>query len=328
MAAESPSSTDFPSALRGVTWGRIVGLDIGGTKCAVACVRNSRVEEILRIPTAGFGETFGRMTEAIARIAGPDMVMGVSCGGPLDATRGIITSPPNLDPSWHGIDICRLLTERFGGRAFLMNDANACALAEWHFGAGRGCRHMIFLTSGTGMGAGLILNGRLYEGASGDAGEVGHLRLAPDGPIGFGKAGSFEGFCSGGGIARLALSIAQSRSGPMPGWLSASGRTTTRDIADAAKRGDPLAIEILQTAATKLGEALALLVDILNPERIVLGGFYRHTRELFEPALRAALEREALPTAVAACKILPAELGDTIGSHGAVAVALHSASAS
>jgi glucokinase len=322
--ADSPS--DFPAAPRGVTWDRIVGLDIGGTKCAVACVRHGRVEETLRIPTGNFAETFGRLTEAVARIACRDMVIGVSCGGPLDAARGVITAPPNLDASWHGVDICRLLTERFGARAFLMNDANACALAEWHFGAGRGCRHMVFLTSGTGMGAGLILNGRLYEGASGDAGEVGHLRLASDGPIGFGKAGSFEGFCSGGGIARLAVSVAQRHPGLPPSWLSPGGRTTTRDIADAAKRGDPLALEIMQIAATKLGEALALLIDTLNPERIILGGFYRHCRELFEVPMRAALKREALPTAVAACKILPAELGDTIGSHGAIAVALHSVS--
>jgi len=203
-----------------------------------------------------------------------------------------------------------------------MNDANACALAEWQFGAGRGSQHMVFLTSGTGMGAGIIVNGRLYEGASGDAGEVGHLRLAPEGPVGFGKAGSFEGFCSGGGIARLAESFVQIRGGAAPAWYASDGKTTTKDVANAAKAGDSLALEIMRTSGEKLGEALALIIDILNPERIVLGGFYPHCRDLLEPSLRKTLDREALPHSIAACQILPAELGQTIGSHGAIAIAL------
>jgi glucokinase len=204
-----------------------------------------------------------------------------------------------------------------------MNDANACALAEWQFGAGRGCRHLVFLTSGTGMGAGIILNGRLYEGASGDAGEVGHLRLAHDGPVGFGKAGSFEGFCSGGGIARLAALRLGSVGTERPAWISSEGKTTTREIAEAAKAGDSFAREILHEAGTRLGEALAVIIDTLNPERIILGGFYPHCRELFAPSMTEALTREALPHSLAACRILPAELGETIGSHGAIAVALH-----
>ncbi len=305
----------------GADWSRIIGIDIGGTKCAVSRVHDGALEEIIRIPTGEFPATFAALTEAIARIAAPGTTFGISCGGPLDASRGIITSPPNLASSWHGVAICRLLTEKFGGRALLMNDANACALAEWRFGAGRGCRHMVFLTSGTGMGAGLILNGQLYEGATGDAGEVGHLRLAPEGPVGFGKAGSFEGFCSGGGIARLALGLVQKRGGLPPAWIT-DGQTTTKAIATAALDGDVFAREVMHAAGTKLGEALAILIDTLNPERIVLGGFYPHCRDLFEAPLRAALDREALSHAAAACRILPAELGETIGSHGAIAIAL------
>lgn len=301
----------------------IVGIDIGGTKCAVSRLRNGRVEETFRIPTGEFSPTFAALADAVSRGAKPSPVFGISCGGPLDAERGVILSPPNLAPSWHGVRIAELLTEKFGGRAYLMNDANACALAEWQFGAGRGCRHLVFLTSGTGMGAGIILNGRLYEGASGDAGEVGHLRLARDGPVGFGKAGSFEGFCSGGGIARLAALRLESLGTERPAWISSEGKTTTRQIADAAKEGDPFAREILHEAGTRLGEALAVIIDTLNPERIILGGFYPHCREPFAPSMTEALTREALPHSLAACRILPAELGETIGSHGAIAVALH-----
>jgi glucokinase len=209
------------------------------------------------------------------------------------------------------IAICRAFTDAFGGRAFLMNDANASALAEWHFGAGRGCNHMIFLTAGTGMGAGLILNGRLYEGATGDAGEVGHMRLHPDGPLGFGKRGSFEGFCSGGGIARLAREM---------GW---KGDATLKDIAEAAGQGDALALKVMDTAGQRLGEALALLIDMFNPERIVLGGYFPRCSPLLLPAMNRALAAEALPSALAGCRILPAQLGETIGSNAAVAVALH-----
>ena len=301
----------------------IVGIDIGGTKCAVSRLRNGRVEETFRIPTGEFAPTFAALADAVASGGTRAAIFGISCGGPLDAERGVILSPPNLAPSWHGARMGELLTEKFGGRAYLMNDANACALAEWQFGAGRGCRHLVFLTSGTGMGAGIILNGRLYEGASGDAGEVGHLRLAHDGPVGFGKAGSFEGFCSGGGIARLAALRLESFGTERPAWISSEGKTTTRQIADAAKAGDSFALEILHEAGTRLGEALAVIIDMLNPERIILGGFYPHCRELFAPSMTEALTREALPHSLAACRILPAELGETIGSHGAIAVALH-----
>jgi glucokinase len=291
---------------------QIIGIDIGGTKCAVSVLRHGAVEEVDRFPTQDFAASFARFRKTVAGLApGPDAVFGISCGGPLDAKRGLILNPPNL-PGWEGTRICQQFVEVFGGRAFLMNDANASALAEWHFGAGRGCLHLVFLTAGTGMGAGLILNGRLYEGATGDAGEVGHLRLRPEGPIGFGKRGSFEGFCSGGGIARLAAEMGWSGPGP-----------TLKDIAAAAAAGDALALRVLDTAGERLGEALALLIDTLNPERIVLGGYFPRCGAFLEPAMNRVLQAEALGSALAACRILPAELGETIGSHAAVAVALH-----
>ncbi len=291
---------------------QIIGIDIGGTKCAVSVLRGSAVQEVARFATLDFAATFGRFREEVTKLkSDPDVVFGISCGGPLEPKSGIILCPPNL-PGWVDIPICRAFTDVFGGRAFLMNDANASALAEWHFGAGQGCRHLVFLTAGTGMGAGLILNGRLYEGATGDAGEVGHLRLRPTGPLGFGKHGSFEGFCSGGGIARLAAEMGW----PQPG-------VTLKDLAEAATRGDALALKVMDTAGERLGEALALLIDTLNPERIVLGGYFPRCSELLLPAMNRALAAEALPSALAGCRILPAVLGETIGSNAAVAVALH-----
>lgn len=301
--------------------GDLLGFDIGGTKCAVSRLHGGRVEEIVRIPTGDFESTFAALAEAARQFVSENPLIGISCGGPLDAAQGVILSPPNLHSSWHGADICRKLMAMFNGRAVLMNDANACALAEWQFGAGRGCKHMIFLTSGTGMGAGIILNGQLYEGASGDAGEVGHIRLSPEGPVGFGKAGSFEGFCSGGGIARLTESVVR-RQSAVPSWYSKDGTPTTRDIADAARAGDVLAREVMRESGSRLGAALALMIDMLNPERIVIGGFFSQCRDLLEPSMHETLAQEALPHSLAACRILPAELGATIGSHGAIAIAL------
>lgn len=291
----------------------LVGIDIGGTKCAVSTFEpDGSVMERARFATAGPRETVAQLIEVVKRLdlpRGNGMLFGISCGGPLDAQRGLILSPPNL-PGWDGIAICEAFTARFGGRAYLMNDANACALAEWQFGAGRGCQSMIFLTAGTGMGAGLILNGRLFEGASGNAGEVGHMRLATDGPEGHGKPGSFEGFCGGNGIARFAR---------LRGWPHPD--VTAKALADAAVAGNRHAQAIWQEVGTRLGEAMALLIDVLNPERIVLGSIYVRCRALLEPPMRAVIEREALPDSVLCCEILPASLGEEIGNYGAIAVA-------
>ena len=303
----------------------IIGIDIGGTKCAISRLDTARntVEETHRFPTASLDQTLEQFCASITELRPSESpLFGISCGGPLDATAGLILSPPNL-PGWDRVNITQIITQRFGGKAVLMNDANASALAEWQFGAGKGCRNMVFLTSGTGMGAGLILDGRLYEGATGDAGEVGHLRLAPDGPVGFGKAGSFEGFCSGGGIARLAEMTLQERKLPSPAWFT-DGKTTTQKIAEAARAGDAFAQEIIKTAGNRFGEALALIIDILNPERIVIGGIFPRCHDLLLPPINESLSREALPTTFSCCKIVPAQLGETIGSHAAIAAALYS----
>lgn len=300
----------------------LIGVDIGGTKCALSVPDGAdRVREVVRFPTNGVRSTLDQIFAEISRLApGEEPVFGVSCGGPLDAKRGLILSPPNL-PGWDRIAICDELTRRFGGRAFLMNDANACALAEWQFGAGRGCQSMIFLTMGTGMGAGLILDGRLYEGVSGNAGEVGHLRLAPEGPVGFGKAGSFEGFCSGGGIAQLARKRVAEFAGVSALQQLAPEKLTAHEVGRAAEAGDALALAIWHEVGERLGEALAVLIDVLNPERIVIGSIYQRCERFIAPAMQAGLTREALPESVRDCAVLPAVLGDGIGGYAAVAIA-------
>ena len=304
----------------------IIGLDIGGTKCAVSVPEGTdRVREVVRFATTDVRGTLDRLMVEIAKLQpGKDTVFGISCGGPLDSGKGLILSPPNL-PGWDRIAICTLLTEKFGGRAFLMNDANACALAEWQFGAGRGCQSMMFLTMGTGMGAGLIFDGRLYEGVTGNAGEVGHLRLAAAGPVGFGKAGSFEGFCSGGGIAQVARQRVAEFSGASSLKKIPADRLNARDVGAAAEAGDGLALAIWREVGTRLGEALALFIDVLNPERIVIGSIYQRCERFIAPAAQAVIAREALPDSARDCKIVPAQLGDELGSCAAVAIARYKA---
>jgi len=305
---------------------QVIGLDIGGTKCAVILADSTgSIISSTRIPTTTYPETIAQLFREVEKFnPSGGTLFGVSCGDPQDAKRGVILSPPNL-PGWDNVQITSMLEKQFGGKAYLMNDANAGALAEWRFGAGRGSENMVFITCGTGFGAGLILNNRLYEGTSGAAGEIGHVRLEPDGPIGYGKAGSVEGFCSGGGIAQLARRIIGAE-----GLTSAFGakpvdQITAREVGVAADAGDPLAVKILSESGRYLGRALAVLVDILNPQRIVLGSVFVRCRRHLEPSMNETLRREGLAHAVSACQIVPAELGESIGDIAAVTVALYRA---
>jgi glucokinase len=276
-----------------------------------------------------FMDTLDEMIEehAIESIAS----IGISCGGPLDSKSGIILSPPNL-PGWDEIAVVALFRERFGVPVGLQNDANACALAEWKWGAGRGCRNMIFLTFGTGMGAGLILDGRLYAGTNDMAGEIGHIRMEKTGPVGYGKAGSFEGFCSGGGIAKLAQTMAWNnlQSGNPPSFCQTEKdlpAITTKMVGEAAIHGDNLALEIFEIVGKQLGRGIAVLVDILNPERIVIGSIYGRQKSILEPIVLEELRREALPYALAVCQIMPAQFKEQVGDFASLSVAMHTISA-
>lgn len=313
----------------------LIGIDIGGTKCAVV-IGNSdgQIIDKIRFETRtserGPDSILDEIDRSIAELTtshGLEKMkgIGISCGGPLDSRSGRILGPPNL-PGWDDVPIVDRFSKRWGLPTYLQNDANACALAEWKFGAGRGTRNMVFLTFGTGMGAGLILDGRLYSGTNDLAGEVGHIRLATEGPEGFGKAGSFEGFCSGGGIARMAVSeVRRAREAGRMSLLvgpSASGdhNITARDVFGACEVGDDLACEIVATVGRKLGEGLSILIDILNPERIVIGSIFARSGHLLIPAMEEAISREAIPTARQVCKIVPAELGESLGDVAAISV--------
>lgn len=317
-----------------------LGVDIGGTKCAVILGSDSFNGNIgdfiidkIKFPTevqrgykAIVNELLDTAEEILKRngIGNPEKELvgiGISCGGPLDSKKGVIQCPPNL-PDWDNVPIVKMFHERFGVKTYLQNDANACAVAEWKFGAGRGTENMVFLTFGTGMGAGLILNGRLYSGTNDMAGEVGHIRLAETGPEGYGKEGSFEGFCSGGGIARLAkIYLEKAAENGEKTVLANDSSLSAKTVADAYKQGDVLAKKIYDECARRLGAGLSLLIDILNPEAIVIGSIYSRDRELFDGIINDMIKKEALPLSAASCRILPAELNENIGDIAALGLA-------
>ncbi|WP_411677888.1 ROK family protein [Caproicibacter sp.] len=315
-----------------------IGVDLGGTKCAVSLgeivddqvkilhkcaprpTKSVPAEKMLKLLSDDI-RFCARRAEGIAGVCG----IGVSCGGPLDSRAGLILSPPNL-PGWNRVPVTDYFTEKTGLRAWLCNDADACALAEWKLGAGKGCSNMIFLTFGTGLGAGLILNGRLYKGSCDMAGEVGHIRLENWGPCGYGKAGSFEGFCSGGGIAQLAklMVLEQLQSGKQPalcrGETGMEGVTAAR-VGEFAKAGDPLAREILRRVGVQLGKGLSILMDVLNPERIVIGSIFARCYDEIYPFAEQVIEREALPAVRKNCRVVPSMLSENVGDAAALMTA-------
>ena len=314
---------------------QLLGIDIGGTKCAVIFGIDTdgviSIADKVRFDTTDVQTTIGRILSELKGMCARHSLdasntrgIGISCGGPLDSRKGIVMSPPNL-PGWDNIPIVKLVEDATGIPASLQNDANACALAEWKYGAGRGTRNMVFLTFGTGLGAGLVLDGRLYSGTNDNAGELGHIRLSEFGPVGYGKAGSVEGFASGGGIAQLAASAVKEKlmMGQKVAWCPDGDLSaiTARTVAEAAKAGDELAKSIYRTSATYLGRALAMVIDMLNPEVIAIGSIFVRAEELIRPFMQAAIERDALPGAAAVCKVKPAELGESIGDIAALSLA-------
>ena len=286
-----------------------IGYDIGGTKCAVSLgsIENDNITVMgkRQFPTGGTPyDVLAKMAEEMELLLSEhglkfsDVVRaGISCGGPLDSVRGVILSPPNL-PGWDEIPATDFLFERTGVETRLQNDANACAVAEWKFGAGRGASNMAFLTFGTGLGAGLILDGRLYSGASDMA-----------------------------GIARTGIAAVKKamENGQKPALYDAVDgdleKITARLIAEMANEGDEFCKEIYASCGRRLGMLLSFMMDMINPEVIVLGGVFMRSGHLIRPAMEQVIAEEALPHASKVCRVLPAGLGESIGDYAALSVA-------
>jgi len=311
-----------------------LGFDIGGTKCAVITaewdgkeiklLKKEKCATDLSITPKEMIDKLIALADGI--IDNKPEAIGISCGGPLDSETGIIMNPPNLT-GWDNIEIVKQIETYYNVPVHLQNDANACAVAEWKFGAGKGSENMVFLTFGTGLGAGLILNGKLYSGTNDNAGEVGHIRLSQFGPVGYGKSGSFEGFCSGNGIAQLGYTLAleKAQRGEYPEYFKkgyTQSDVTAKTIADAADNGDKTAIEAYRICGEYLGKGLSVIIDILNPEKIVIGSVFARSENLLREAMEKEIYKEALNLSADCCRVVPATLGEKIGDYAAIATAL------
>ena len=314
-----------------------IGIDVGGTKTAIVISANPPAvlgrTAFATLPHKGADRALKLAKEGIRRLLAQQGLgisaikrIGVSCGGPLDRIQGIIQSPPNL-PTWDNVPIKAIMEEEFGAECQVENDANAGAVAEHRFGAGKGTQNMVFLTMGTGLGAGIITDGHLYHGTNDLAGEVGHIRLTRTGPVGHNKAGSAEGWASGGGMAQLATqAVARAAKNKQQTALTKllhSGKAlTARDVGLAAQKGDRVALGILQSTGRRLGAVLSILVDLLNPERIVIGGLAMRLGDLLLEPARSVMRREALAPALVNCEVIPAALDERIGDVAALCVAM------
>ena len=315
-----------------------IGIDIGGTKCAVTL--GTYDGEKMDIAAKAKFDTVGAPSAVLDRfLAETDAILkekglsygdirsiGISCGGPLDPKNGIILSPPNL-PGWDEIHVVEFFESKTGIATKLENDANACAVAEWKLGAGKGFDNVIFLTFGTGLGAGLILDGKLYSGTNGNAGEAGHIRLSDYGPSGYGKAGSFEGFCSGRGIAQIGetLALEAIQNGKKVGYadgIDDLSNVNAKNIAIAADAGDEVAKEVYRTSGRMLGRGLSVLVDILNPQRIIIGSIFTRSAHLLFDECDRVMKKECLPLSYGVCKVVPAQLSENIGDYAALSLAM------
>jgi len=302
----------------------LLGIDIGGTKSA-AVIGDADGNVLARAsaltPQGSWQEAYARLlglVQEVCRTHGTALTdcvaVGVSCGGPLDSRTGIVHAPPNL-PHWVDVPLKSLLETDLGLPATIENDVNATALAEHRWGAGQGCLDMVFLTMGTGIGAGLILDGALYRGRRDLAGEIGHATIYPGGvPCLCGKRGCLEAMASGTSIGRMG----RERFG--------EENLTAHDVCARARLGDPIVLSVIADASLAMGIGLANLLQTLNLERIVLGTLAVHAADLLLEPIRAATEAYCWPRVWDGVSIVPAALGDAAQDKAALAAALLPAS--
>jgi glucokinase len=233
---------------------------------------------------------------------------GAVVGGPMDAERGIVLSPPNL-PGWDGIPLKSILEDRLGIPARIEHDAAACCLAEFTWGAGRGASRLIYLTCGTGFGAGIVLDGKIYRGAGGRSVEIGHARFREDGPEAFGKRGSVEAFCAGASLGKIASWRFPDR------WPSPP---SAEELAKLNGAGDREAAAVLEINADAVGEVCANLGDLLRPDAILLGSLAVHLGAWWIDRVRKRFAAEALED----CRIEPAGLGPRLQDCSALVAAV------
>jgi len=312
----------------------ILAIDIGGTKTIVGVADAAgNVITYKRIETPGaFGpDRVLADTKALAHeIIGEARVeidsIGIGCGGPLDRDTGTLYTVPNL-PGWEGVCLKKEFGDEFRAPVYVDNDATAATLGELMFGAGRGYSNFVYMNCSTGIGGGIVIDGKPYRGHNGNAGEFGHHKLTPEGPkCTCGDRGCLEAYSSGTSIAR------EAREG-LPGapdsliwqWISSADDVTAEMVAKATAQGDEFASRIWNEAVYMYGVGVANIVNILNPELVVLAGGVINAGELFFEPVRRVVSERAMKALADVVEIVPAENGDLMGLMGAIALAIERA---
>jgi glucokinase len=309
----------------------IGGIDLGATKIlSVAVTHGGRLlAEDLR-PTPGtegpdavIANMIASLRQAIANAGEAQLAaIGIDAPGPVDCARGIITSPPNL-PGWHDVPLAATFEKEFGVPCVLENDANAAALAEHRWGSGRGSRHMLFLTVSSGVGGGIIIDGNLYRGASGAAGEVGHMTINARGArCHCGRRGCLEMYASGIAIARLGRRLVARRPDSLLARLARERPLSAKLVHEAADQGDESARKLIAEAGHALGVGLASLINVFNPQVIVLDGSLTKMGDLYLGPARETAQRGSFAQSWSDVRIVVGELGDRSAALGAAAVAM------
>ena len=311
----------------------IVAVDLGGTQIRAALCgadgqifrRVARLTEAKEGPDAVIGRVYTAIAEVIGDTPAADIAgIGIGAPGPLNPVTGLVLEAPNL-PGWINIPLRTLVSERFGRPTYLGNDANVAALAEYLYGAGRGIRDLIYLTISTGIGSGIIVDGRMLLGAEGFAAEAGHMIIVPNGPIcGCGAHGCLESVAAGPAVARDV--VARIKAGKksrvtklVEGDLS---KVDAKVVNVAAQLGDKVAITAYRRAGTYLGIGIANLLRLFNPRMVVLGGSVTKSGPLLFDPMHEAIKASALPFYWEGLAITAAALGDDVGLLGAAALAV------
>jgi glucokinase len=306
-----------------------IGIDLGGTQVRAALVEGGTLLARAAEPTDAAGgpeAVLRQIAGLIARVAPEGREVrgiGVCSPGPLDSETGTILNIPTL-PGWDGLPLRDILAERTGLPVVLENDGIAAAFGEWRHGAGRGLRHLVYVTVSTGIGGGAVVDGRLLHGRRGMAGHVGHLPLSVDGPVcACGAPGCFEALASGSALGRAARKAVRGQpesrlSGREPEGL------TARDVVEAARDGDALALRLLGIEARWLGLGFVGLLHLYSPEAIVMGGGVAEAFDLLEAEIHATIRARAM-AAFRDVPVVKAGLGGNSGLIGAAALALETA---
>lgn len=302
-----------------------IAVDIGGTQLRAALYPEGEQKAVSqkRIPTQAKDQSpVDRLLDLIKSIMpsqGRVKAIGMAAPGPLNPKTGILFAAPNI-PGWVNLPLAQIVQDRFKITTLLGNDANLAALGEWKFGAGRGYQYLLYMTVSTGIGGGVIEDGKLLLGYKGLAAEIGHITVDPNGPkCGCGQQGHLEAFASGTAIARY---VSEQLARGVPSSMSDLPAVTARDVSLAAEQGDPLAREALARAGRYLGRAIADFLHLFNPQIIIIGGgVSRSGKYLFEPLRESIAEFVISPEYLHGLVITTAQLGDDAGLLGALALA-------